>query len=413
MSHSDYRINNYSIIAFKERTIVMNFATITFKRRYYRNKSTGKYYFYVDDMLSLLPRQRVSHKVCADILSQLATGRSTYAQAASRYGLSKNFTYNLLKSISSDTDIPDKPKDISCDYIYFQVDEEHIHLQHKGKKALRKKDGSKIPNCYELKEVTVFTGREWQNSNRYQLQNKTHFVPFKDESNEDFTNRIYEYIQRNYTVISKQDSYLYGDGASYIKTMADQLGCVFILDRFHFQQALTRLTGGRKHKDVRQLLNYYATTNQKNEFEYLGRLHMGLEQRLGDFYQKQLSYLINNWEFYQHNFTLPNQTGSSAEGMNSHYYASYFSSRPKGFLKTNIHKTGTLISLKESQIDIAEYYLNHLYEMNYKVKSYYQSETYHHKIKKVTSYEQYNNIPVMNHHATAGIRKAMRMIAYG
>lgn len=67
---------------------------------------------------------------------------------------------------------------------------------------------------------------------------------------------------------------------SYIKTTVNQLGSIFILDRFHFQQALTRLIGGRKHKDVRQLIAYYAETNQKEEFEYLAEIHMGLEQRI-------------------------------------------------------------------------------------------------------------------------------------
>ena len=388
---SQIRKNSFTIKDRKPRTITTTFGTITYHRRYYQNKETLAYYFYIDDLLDFLPYKRCSANVDSKILSNLASNSSiTYRQAAAPFGMSKGYVYNLLNSLDVYLDTPDLNTKVTCDQLYVQADEEHIHLQYKNQKRL-KSDGKLRSTNYELKEVTIFSGKEKIGKKRYQLKDRVIITQLHDEDNLDFYQRVNNYIQRNY--VTSKIPYCYGDRAPWIQSLAEEIGAHSIMDKFHFSQALTRATGGARYKDITELLRYYVRENDIENFKYLINVHMGLEGRTKKYNFQARDYILNNWESYQLNYTLEEHVGCSAEGINSHYFASYFSSRPKGFTIKNIHTIGALRALYNSNIEIDKYYIENKEEINVKVKTYKNSETYHAKIKTTQSYEHINNLP--------------------
>lgn len=382
---------NYTIKDKKERTINTVSGSLTFSRRYYLHRTTNTYYFYLDDFLELLPYKRCTPYVETSILENLAKDTATtYRQAAAPFGMSKGFVYNLLKRLDITTDTPDLKQKVKCKQLYVQADEEHIHLQFK-KGGRMKSNGKKKSTNYELKEVTIFTGKEKIGKKRYRLLNKVIITPFFNESNDDFNKRVDDYIQRNFEYENKL--YCYGDGASWIKSLAEDIASYYILDKFHFAQSLTRATGGSKFPEVVGLLNQYARGGEKEEFEYLINMHMGVEARTKNYNIKARNYLLNNWNAYQLNYTLDNQSGCSAEGINSHYFSSYYSSRPKGFCIQNIHTIGVIRALYYSGFNVVNYYQENRRRINTEVNEYYNSKKYQKKTKKVTLLDINQSIP--------------------
>lgn len=401
------RKNSFIIKDYKFRTLTTVFGTITYRRRYYQNKSTKAYYFYIDDLLDLIPYKRCTACVDAQILSSIASNSSiTYRQAASPFGMSKGYVYNLLNDLDIYLDTPDIKEPIICEQLYIQADEEHIHLQFKNQKRL-KTDGKLRSTNYELKEVTIFTGREKCGKKRYQLKDRIIITQLHNEDNLDFYQRVNNYIQRNY--ITDKVAYCYGDRALWIQSLANEIGAYSIMDKFHFSQALTRATGGARYRDVVELLRYYISKDDIDNFAYLINLHMGIEQRTKKYNFKARDYILSNWDSYQLNNKLDNHTGCSAEGINSHYFASYFSSRPKGFTIKNIHTIGALRALYNSNIEIDEYYMKNKDLINERIKTYKDSETYHSKIRVATSHEIQNNLPATNN-KNSGIKTALNSI---
>lgn len=197
-------------------------------------------------------------------------------------------------------------------------------------------------------------------------------------------------------------SYCYGDGASWIKKLAEDTASQYILDKFHFSQALIRAIGGDTYPIVYALLNRYAREGEKDEFEFLINMHMGLESKTSEVQMKSRNYILRNWDAYQMNYQLEKQSGCSAEGINSHYFASYFSSRPKGFSKENIHTIGMIRALYYSKFNIPEFYQDNRKEINKEVHEYYTSEKYKSKVKNIVFKDSNFVLPAINQISSTG-----------
>ncbi len=60
---------------------------------------------------------------------------------------------------------------------------------------------------------------------------------------------------------------------------------------------------------------------------------------------------MNHWNTIQHNFTKNKSIGCSQEGINSHYYASRLTSRPKGFHEASARVIAELVNIKHNDED--------------------------------------------------------------
>lgn len=395
--NSNNRLTFYLSKDRPERTLVTIFGTVTFKRRRYQNRTTGKYFYYIDSLLGITKKQRITNQVQAQILHSISFEHESYRKACQPFGLSKSTAYYLIKKLDPEHYVPDLSKIITCDNLHIVADEDHIALQ--NKKIARK---SGTINSYMLRHATIFTGIKKVSKKRNQLQNRVTLTQLEREDITEFTDRVNEFIMRNYKV--KDTVYVYGDGAGWIQTLANNTCATFILDKFHMKQALFRICGGKTNKPIRDILENYLEGDKRELFnETVKSLN---KDNFSDFKKKNLKYINNFWNSYQNNFKIPQALYCCAEGINSHYFSEYFSSRPKGFSKSNIHKIGYLISLAHSKHLLQTYFIDNFASL---LKN--TDEPLHKKPS--TSNQVYkSNLPIVSAGRTAKYVKLINSIAH-
>lgn len=372
----------------RKRTVVTLFGEITIRRRRYVSKSSGTAFYYIDTLLGLQKYERFTSEVKAAMLQELTFEMSSYANVARRFGASKGTVYNIVRKLSfEDFDVNLKDK-ISCETLHIVADEDHISLQ----KA--KENGSK---SHIIKHVTLFTEIKKIGKNRNELVERVTLSPFEKETNQEFCDRISIFILKNYDV--KGTIFTYGDGAFWIKTLAETINSTFILDKFHMQQGLVRVAGGKKNKEILEQLQIFLKEDKKKDFFEFVDEKFPPEERSKTKEQNVL-YIKNNWSFYQGNFEIPKVLYCCAEGINSHYFARYLSSRPKGFSTKNAHTIANLIGITNSKVELTTTIK----------KIIIKSEKRKHKEKNKTTAKQETKLPILEYGKTTNLFKTLKSI---
>lgn len=342
--HSDLRKKSYLSKDCPQRTITTTLGTLIFKRRRYIRRDGKGWYYHIDSLLNIDKYERISKDVKVELLRLISEDGLSYQKAADRYALSKTVVYYLLESLELlDTQLS-LDEVIECDYLHVIADEDHISCQ-EHREGTRCKESPKS-NSYIVKHVTIFTDVQKVSKHRNALVDRITLTPFFSESSANFYERVNHFIYENYNV--KHEIYSYGDGANWIKALASEINAKFILDKFHMQQALVRIGGGKKNKELLPKLQNLLSQNKKKEFFALLD-EVFDDKEISDFKQKQINYIKNQWNNYQRNFKLPNTAGCAAEGINSHYFSSRLSSRPRGFALKTVHNLAFLLTKSCSQ----------------------------------------------------------------
>lgn len=329
--NSDYRKRNYYVKQIRERTIVNTIGTITFKRRQYKSKHDNSYYYFIDDIMNLKPHKRLSWGLITQVLKQVTT--DSYQRIADDLNISKGSVYNIIKSLRNEIIVSPLKEKKKVDFLYVQADECYVKLQ--------KKYAGRKTNTIMLEQITVHEGIERVCKGRNKLKARKMYSKAYSESLEEFCYRVNEDLLAMYDY---KNIYLYGDGANWIKGAADSLGAVYITDLFHTMQAVNRLT---RDDEWRNQLTQAIIKNNKFVFETFKETVLDLNNP-SDFRLKSFKYLINNWENIQKNFNKEKSVGCSQEGINSHYYASRLTTRPKGFHEGSARLIAQLINIKEN-----------------------------------------------------------------
>lgn len=392
--HSAERKLSYYSKDKQSRTLITLFGTITFTRRRYINKSTGKYFHYIDYLLGISQYQRVTNQVISQVFHNISYEHDSYRKATQPFGLSKSFAYYQIQKLKPDVFMPYLTNPINCDNLHIVADEDHIALQDKR----RKNDSA---NSYMLRHVTIFTDISKVCKNRNKLENRMILTQLENESVQEFSQRVNDFILDNYRV--RENTYVYGDGAAWIQTLANETASKFILDKFHMKQSLFRICGGKNNKPIRDILERYMELNNYDMFEKVVKIVYG--DNMSNFKKKNLQYIKNFWESYQKNFKIPQALWCCAEGINSHYFSEYFSSRPKGFNKTHIHKIGYLLSFSHSNYDIRKYFIENM-------KDFISDKEIEYTKQDKKYLEKLNNIPVINVGKTTGIYNLLNQIIH-
>lgn len=337
------RMRDYLAKDTRERTLATTLGTIRFNRRRYKRRDGKGYYYHIDKQLNLDKYERISKEVKVQLLKLISVDNLSYQKAADHFNLSKTVVYYLLNSLNLSNITPALESKIECDYLHVIADEDHVSLQ-EHRQDRKSKDSPKT-NSYIVKHVTLFTDVKKVSKNRNALVDRITLTPAPDETSEAFYERVNHFIYNNYKV--KENIYVYGDGANWIKALAEEINAPFILDKFHMQQALVRIGGGKKNKELLPKLRKLLEENKKKEFfQLVDNTFEGTE--LSQFKQNQIAYIRNQWNNYQRNFTIPKAQYCCAEGINSHYFSNRLSSRPKGFSKSNVHNLAFLLTLASS-----------------------------------------------------------------
>ena len=207
------------------------------------------------------------------------------------------------------------------EYLYIDADEDHIALQFRKEKGdLPENENHQKNNCLLAKLIYVCEGieKEAPKSSRHRLVNPHYFCSVNTgKGNEEFWDEVYEYLDSRYDLKKVKKIYLNSDGGGWIRSGMKRIaGLVHVLDEFHLENYLTRLT--RRLKDSRW--------DAADELRRIIRQGMKWE------FEEASEYILSNWTAARLRLRhREGVVGSSTEAHVSHVLSARMSSRPMGW----------------------------------------------------------------------------------
>lgn len=327
----------------ERKQLVTSLGTVTFQKTLFINKETGKSEYLLDRMLGLEKNERITEDALARMLKEAVQtsyrrgGEETSLTTAVKKQTVKNKIHAL--QFPKNEEVPEKKKEV--EYLYIEADEDHVSLQFREKNGdLTENENHQKNNCLITKMVYIHEGieREAPKSRRNKLVNPYYFCGTSyGEANSAFWDEIYAYINRHYALDKVKKIYLNADGGAWIKSGMKRIaGITYVLDEFHLEKYLTKLTSHMKDSrgDAAEELRTAIRSRSKKEFEEIVcRLEGCLEQKAGlKRITEAKAYILSNWTAAK--LRLRHQDGvkgSSTEGHVSHVLPSRMSSRPMGW----------------------------------------------------------------------------------
>lgn len=339
------------------KQLVTSLGTVHFTKTLFKNRETGKREYLLDRILGLEKHERITEDAVADMLEEAV--QTSYRRGGEESSLegsvSKQTVKTKLHSLKFPKDINEPEKKKEVEYLYLEADEDHVSLQfreHKGDLDESGNGGKK--NSLITKLVYVHEGieREAPKSKRYKLVNPHYFCRVCDgKENEAFWDEIYEYINSHYELEKVKKIYLNADGGGWIGTARTRIkGLSYVLDEFHLQKYLIRLTSHMKdsaddaYKELRRAIR---RGTKEDFFEIVERLKHALPQESVETGTRRLEqsrdYILENWGAARMRLMHKDGViGSSTEGHVSHVLSSRMSSRPMGWSRKGAAKMAQL-----------------------------------------------------------------------
>ena len=227
------------------------------------------------------------------------------------------------------------------DYLYIDADEDHISLQFREKKGdLEENENHQKNNCLIVKLVYIYEGIENESpkSKRHCLVNPYYFCGVNNgEGNIRFWEEIYEYLSSHYDLDKVKKIYINSDGGSWIKSGMNRIaGITHVLDEFHLEKYLIKLTSHMKDSKTDAADELRATIRSKTKADFVElveKLEGYLTEETGKKRMEEAkAYILSNWTAAKTRLKHKDGVkGSSTEGHVSHVLSSRMSSRPMGW----------------------------------------------------------------------------------
>ena len=236
--------------------------------------------------------------------------------------------------------------------MYIDADEDHVPLQFKEKKGdLEVGENNWKNNCVLAKLVYVYEEIEpgSPKSKRHKLVNPHYFSGVYDGAdNAKLWDEVYAYLDSHYELKKVKKIYLNADGGTWIRSGKKRIaGITSVLDEFHLQKYLLKMTGHMKDSadDARKELCDAIKSGIKSDFqEIVKRLKACAETESAEKrIEESGAYIFSNWTAAK--IRLKDREtvkGCSAEGHVSHVLSSRMSSRPMGWSRTGVDKMAHL-----------------------------------------------------------------------
>ena len=229
---------------------------MAFKKTLFTNKHTGESAYLIDRLLGLDKHERMTEDAEA-LLFQEAV-QTSYRRGGESCSLTAEVSRQTVKNKIHQLEFPPE-KENPCrkkevEYLYIDADEDHIALQFRKEKGdLLENENHQKNNCLLAKLIYVCEGieKEAPKSSRHRLVNPHYFCSVNTgKGNEEFWDEVYEYLDSRYDLKKVKKIYLNSDGGGWIRSGMKRIaGLVHVLDEFHLENYLTRLT--RHLKDSR------------------------------------------------------------------------------------------------------------------------------------------------------------------
>lgn len=357
LRESSKRKTQWYIEKDSQKQLITSLGTVHFTKTLFQNRDTGEMEYLLDRILGLEKHERMTEDAVAAMLEEAV--QTSYRRGGEESTLegavSKQTVKGKIHELKFPRDIhkPDIKKEV--DYLYIEADEDHVALQFREKKGdlVISSNGQKN-NSLITKLVYIHEGIEPEapKSKRYKLINPHYFCRVCDgKENEAFWDEIYEYINANYNLEKVKKIYLNADGGGWIGTARKRInGLSYVLDEFHLQKYLLRLTSHMKDStdDALRELRAAIRCGTKDELrEIVERLKNALPEGNVETGTKRLNdsrdYILENWSAARLRLMRKEGViGSSTEGHVSHVLASRMSSRPMGWSRTGAGKIAEL-----------------------------------------------------------------------
>lgn len=375
--NSPSRKEQYYVKQTRERTIMTVFGEVTYKRTEYQHKFYRTSYIYVDEKIRLGRRMRFDNVVCS-MAAEMYSDENSMIKVGKALGnmmhgysldhddkttaVSRQQVFNMINRVKRIEIKPERVKQ-TPETLFVMADEKYIALQY----HTPAEDGEDRPRKRMNKLAVVFTGKyrqvrkDGKLTNRWELTDKYVFS-YPDG---DFWGKLSENMAYRYDMEKVKNIYVLGDGAAWIKKGAEELrtsdtAAKFALDRFHFGQAITRIT---KDKDMYDKLYDYALHGKRKDFKELCEYLINDNENKKDTIEKNRDYILSHITDIQ-TMTKEVKIGCAMEQAISHIFASVFTSVPKAYGEDHLITYIDLRVLQQNGFNIRKLWLDALAVQN-------------------------------------------------
>ena len=340
---SPIRRRDWVVEAHIRKQLITSLGTVAFKKTLFTNKHTGESSYLIDRILGLGKHERMTEDAQA-LLFQEAV-QTSYRRGGESCSLTAEVSRQTVKNkihqleFPPEKESPFRKKEV--EYLYIDADEDHISLQFRKEKGdLVENENHQKNNCLLAKLIYVYEGieKEAPKSKRHRLVNPHYFCSVDTgKGNEEFWDEVYEYLERRYALKKVKKIYLNSDGGGWIRSGMKRIaGIVHVLDEFHLEKYLTRLTSHMKDSrwDAADKLRRTIRRGTKKEFKELADCLKGYlpKEESVRRIDEAAEYILSNWTAARLRLRhKEGVVGSSTEGHVSHVLASRMSSRPMGW----------------------------------------------------------------------------------
>ena len=288
------------------RTILTLAGAVTFRRRYYLDRSTGEYTHPLDAAMGICRYSRASADVRLRILDMAGECTYRYAGANAVPGqiLSKSTVCRIIRdtAVTSSKAKIDPGKGV----VHVQIDEKYISMV--GKK-----------NKTRYITATIYAGKKMA-SGKNALMNRTLISGVKIA---DVAAKINAALSEAYGLSSGSSVYLSGDLAGYIQNFPERLMCkaTYVPDKWHVCRFLSSKGSPVKADEV---LKKLQSIDEAGDIT-------GLSKDAAKVYRlwKRSPKIFDPWG-------KDDYLGCCQEAMNSHYYAPRFGKYANRFKETTV-----------------------------------------------------------------------------
>ncbi|MEE1031533.1 MAG: ISLre2 family transposase [Ruminococcus sp.] len=363
---SQKRLQHWVVESNETKQLITSLGTVTYEKTLFKNKETGKCEYLLDRIMGLEKHERISEDALAKMLKEAV--QTSYRRGGEAISLTTDVKKQTVKNKIHELEFPrneEKPeKKKEVEYLYIEADEDHASLQFREKKGdLKENENHQKNNCLITKLVYVHEGieKEAPKSKRHKLVNPYYFCGTSySEDNAAFWDEVYEYINNHYDLDKVKKIYLNADGGGWIKSgMRRIAGIVYVLDGFHLEKYLMKLTSHMKdsREDAANELRTAIRSKTKKDFEEIVDCLEGcLENETGiRRIAEAKEYILSNWTAAK--LRLRHQDGikgGSTEGHVSHVLSNRMSSRPMGWSIKGATKMAKLIAYESNGGDMLE-----------------------------------------------------------
>ena len=340
---SGKRKQSWEVVRTDRKTLTTCLGTVCFEKTLFRNKQTRESAYLLDRIMGIESHER---------LTEDEAGEETSLTDQ----VSKQTVKNKLHNLTFPQQREEKPEKKAVELLYIDADEDHVPLQFKEKKGdLEVGENNWKNNCVLAKLVYVYEGIEPESpkSKRHKLVNPHYFSGVYDGAdNAKLWDEVYAYLDSHYELKKVKKIYLNADGGTWIRSGKKRIaGITSVLDEFHLQKYLLKMTGHMKDSadDARKELCDAIKSGIKSDFqEIVKRLKAcaeteSAEKRIEKRIEESGAYILSNWTAAK--IRLKDREtvkGCSAEGHVSHVLSSRMSSRPMGWSRTGVDKMAHL-----------------------------------------------------------------------